>query len=158
MNIPQEIVFLLILLGLGLISKNQSIIISVIILLAIRLSGLGEKLFPVIDKQGVNVGIIILMIAVLVPIATGNIKLSDLLLSLKSSYGILALISGIIVSLLAGYGVNLLEQTPQVTIALVIGTIFSIIFLKGIPVGPLIGAGVAMVLIQAYQWIDRFFS
>lgn len=158
MNIPQEILFLILLLGLGLLSKNQSIVVSVLVLLAIRFSGMGNKLFPLIDKQGVNIGVIIIMIAVLVPIATGEIRLADLFASVKSNHGFIALIAGIIVSLFAAYGVQLLDQSPQVTISLVIGTIFAVIFLKGIPVGPLIGAGIAMVLIQAYQWIYRFFS
>lgn len=158
MNIPQEIVFLLILLALGLISKNQSIVISVIILLLIRYSGIGNKLFPVLDKHGINIGVIIITIAVLIPIATGEIQLTDLFESVKSNYGIIALASGIIVALFAAFGVQLLDKSPEITISLVLGTIFSVIFLKGIPVGPLIGAGIAMAVIRIFDWLKAFLS
>ena len=69
MQIPQEYIFLAILLVLGLISKNESIVISVIFLLVIRLSGFSDKVFPSIDKYGVKIVIIIIMICVLIPIA-----------------------------------------------------------------------------------------
>ncbi|KXG42826.1 DUF441 domain-containing protein [Tepidibacillus infernus] len=157
-QIPNEIIFLILLLGIGLLSKNQSIVIAVAILLVIRLSHLGDRIFPLLDKHGMNIGIIMITIAVLVPIAKGKIQLQDLIESFKSSYGIIAIISGMIVALFAANGIQLLEKTPQITIALVLGTIFAVVFLKGIPVGPLIGAGIAVTLIKIFEWLKYFFD
>ncbi len=156
MNVSQEVLFLLLLLGLGWFSKNQSIIIAVILLLVIRFSGFGDKIFPTIKKVGVDAGIIMIIVAVLIPIATGEIKLIDLLASMKSSNGIIALISGIVVALLAAFGIKLLTDSPQITTSLVLGTIFAVLFLRGVPVGPLIGAGVTMTLIKLFELLKRF--
>ena len=158
LNVPGEILFLIILLVLGLISKNQSIIFSVLILLVVRLSGLGDRLFPSIEKHGVNIGVIAITVAVLVPIATGKIQLMDLYVSLKSSSGVIALLSGILVALFASYGIQLLEQSPQVTTFLVLGTILAVLFFHGVSVGPLIGAGIAMVIMRIYNWIESLIS
>ncbi|OEG00101.1 hypothetical protein BHF71_06440 [Vulcanibacillus modesticaldus] len=150
----QEIIFLLFLLLLGVFGKNDSIVISVIILLVIRFSGLGNNIFPVLDKQGIKVGIIIITVAVLTPIATGQISLLDMYHSLMSSYGLIALFAGILVAIFGAYGVQLLDQSPQVTISLVVGTILGVVFLKGVPVGPLIGAGIAMSIIRILELVN----
>jgi len=158
LNVPQELLFLYILLGLGIIGKNQSITIAVLFLLVLRVSGLGNKSFPVVEKYAMDFGIIAITVAVLVPIANGNIRLQDLFQSFTSSYGIIALIAGIIVALLGAYGLDLLNSSPQITISLVIGTILAVVFLKGLPVGPLIASGIAMVIIKLYEVFKTFVS
>lgn len=89
--------FMLILLAIGLFAKNQALIIAVVVLLTIRWVGLGDKLLPVIQTKGINVGVTIITIAVLVPIVTGEIGFRDLQEALKSSYAWIALFSGIFV-------------------------------------------------------------
>lgn len=158
LSIPQEIIFLFILLGLGIVTKNQTIIISVAFLLLIRMMGLQNKVYPYLDKYGIKIGITVIMVAVLIPIASGEIKLTDLVISLKSSAGIISILAGIIVAILGSYGIQLLDKSPQMTISLVMGVIFAIIFLKGIPVGPLIGAGIAMFLMKLFEILKTFFT
>lgn len=155
---PQEIIFLLILLLLGIVSKNQTLVIAVAVLLAIRLFGLGSRLFPSLDKYGIKIGIIFIMVSVLAPIATGEIKLVDLYESMKSSYGIISILAGVLVAILGSFGVQLLDKSPQVTFAIVLGVILSVVFFKGIPVGPLIGAGIAMALMKAFDIIKTFLA
>ena len=152
MNSPY--LFLLLLLGIALVAKNNSLILAVAILLAIKATGLGDKLFPLIQSKGINIGVTVITIAVLVPIATGAIGLKDLQETLKSVYAWIAILSGVAVALLAKNGVILLQNDPHITTALVFGTIIAIALFQGVAVGPLIGAGIAywaMKLFESFQ-------
>ncbi|MEC0305084.1 DUF441 domain-containing protein, partial [Terribacillus saccharophilus] len=81
-------------------------------------------------------------------IASGEIGFKDLYASVKSYYAWVALAAGILVAILGKYGVNLMSTDPQVTVALVVGTILAVVLLNGVAVGPLIGAGIAYMIFQ----------
>jgi uncharacterized membrane protein (DUF441 family) len=144
----QPILFLLILLGIGFLAKNQSLLIAVGCLLVIKLIGLESKLLPTIGSKGINWGVTVITIAVLVPIATGEIGFKQLIDALKSSYAWIALGAGIAVALIAKSGLTLLAEDPHITTALVFGTILSVSLFNGVAVGPLIGAGIAYLAMQ----------
>ncbi|OZM57952.1 hypothetical protein CIB95_06245 [Lottiidibacillus patelloidae] len=141
--ISQATAFLIILLAIGLIAKNQSLIIAIVVLLTLKWTNLGSKLFPIIQDKGINWGVTIITIAVLIPVATGDIGFKQLTDAMKSSYAWIALFSGIAVALIAARGIDLLQTDPHITTALVFGTILAVALFKGIAVGPLIGAGIA---------------
>lgn len=149
----EPIIFLIGLLVIGVIAKNQSLMIAVVFLLVLRFTGLGEKWFSVIQQKGINWGVTIITIAVLIPIATGEIGLKQLQESLKSSYAWIALLSGVFVAIIASRGLHLLQDDPHITAALVFGTILAVALFKGIAVGPLIGAGIAYLAMKA---VDLF--
>ncbi|WP_374724521.1 DUF441 domain-containing protein [Calidifontibacillus erzurumensis] len=151
--ISHPVLFLLLLLLIGIIGKNQSLVISILVLLIIKLIGLDGKIFPFLQTKGINLGVIVITIAVLTPIATGDIGFKELFDSLKSTYAWIALFSGIFVALIAKYGVGLLSNDPHLTAALVLGTILAVVFLQGIAVGPLIAAGIAYLLIKLFTLI-----
>ena len=90
----------------------------------------------------------------LAPIASGDIGFKDLLGAFKSSYAWIALISGILVALLAKGGVTLLAKDPHITTALVLGTIISVALFKAVAVGPLIGAGIAYVAMKIVELVS----
>ncbi|WP_077621196.1 DUF441 domain-containing protein [Sediminibacillus massiliensis] len=152
----QSTLFLLILFILGYIGKNQSIMIAVYILFGLQLLRLDQKLFPVLSDKGIGWGVTIITIAVLVPIASGEIGFKELLGSVKSYYGWIALASGIIVALIAKNGLDLLANDPHLTTALVMGTILAVVFFQGVAVGPLIGAGIAYIVMKAVDYITKF--
>jgi len=110
------------------------------------------KVYSYIQSKGINWGVTIITIAVLIPIATGDIGFKDLSASFKSPFAWIALLSGIAVALLAKGGVTLLADDPQITTALVLGTILSVSIFNGVAVGPLIGAGIAYVAIKIVGW------
>ncbi|MBC3698517.1 DUF441 domain-containing protein, partial [Bacillus pumilus] len=120
----------------------------------IKLIGLDQKIFPVLQSKGINWGVTVITIAVLVPIATGDIGFKQLGEAVKSSYAWIALGAGILVALIAKNGIVLLENDPHITTALVFGTILAVSLFKGVAVGPLIGAGIAYLAMQAV----KFFS
>lgn len=146
--LSQPMLFLIILLGIGVIAKNQSLIIAVSCLLIIKLMGLELKLLPTIGAKGINWGVTIITIAVLVPIATGDIGFKQLLDAVKSAYAWIALGAGIAVALIAKNGLTLLAEDPHITTALVFGTILAVALFNGVAVGPLIGAGIAYIAMQ----------
>ncbi|WP_246941131.1 DUF441 domain-containing protein [Bacillus pinisoli] len=146
--LTQPYLFLGILLVIGFLAKNQSLMIAVAFLLLIKIVGIGDKLFPQIQGKGINWGVTIITIAVLVPIATGEIGFKQLFDSLKSPYAWIALISGVIVALIARNGITLLSTEPHITAALVLGTILAVAVFKGVAVGPLIGAGITYFAIK----------
>jgi uncharacterized membrane protein (DUF441 family) len=71
----------------------------------------------------------------------------------KSPFAWIALVSGIVVALLAKGGVILLAKDPHITTALVLGTILAVSLFKGVAVGPLIGAGIAFVAMKLYEFL-----
>nr|WP_215142469.1 DUF441 domain-containing protein [Exiguobacterium qingdaonense] len=149
--------FLILLVLIGVIAQNQSIIIASSALLIIKALGFGDQLFPTLASKGINWGVTIITIAVLVPIATGDIGFKELWNSIRGPVGIIAFGSGIFVALVAAQGVQLMRVDPVVTTALLAGTILAVGFMKGIPVGPLIGAGIAALILSGYHVIEKWF-
>ena len=145
--------FLIVLLVIGIIAKNSSLIVAVAVLLVIKIVGLDSKLFPTIQSKGINWGVTIITIAVLVPIATGEIGFKQLQDAVKSSYAWVALGAGIAVALIAKSGLTLLANDPHITTALVFGTILAVALFQGVAVGPLIGAGIAYLVMRVIQYI-----
>lgn len=88
-------------LGYRTYRKNQSLLFAVSVLLIIKIVGLDQKLFPTIQSKGINWGVTIITIAVLVPIATGEIGFKQLGEAMRSSYAWIALGAGIAVALIA---------------------------------------------------------
>lgn len=119
---------LLILLGLaalGFISHNTTVAISILVLIIVRVTPL-NAFFPWVEKQGLTVGIIILTIGVMAPIASGTLPPSTLIHSFMNWKSLLAIAVGVFVSWLGGRGVSLF---------------------RGVPVGPLIAAGIISLFI-----------
>jgi uncharacterized membrane protein (DUF441 family) len=148
--LSESLLFLLLLLVIGLIAKNSSLMIAIAVLLLLKAGGLEAKSFSFIQSKGINWGVTLITIAVLAPIASGEIGFKDLTSSFRSPYAWIALISGMLVALLAKGGVKLLADDPQITTALVLGTILSVSIFKGVAVGPLIGAGIAYTAMKIF--------
>jgi uncharacterized membrane protein (DUF441 family) len=148
----QPMLFLLTLLAIGFLAKNQSLIFAVLVLLVMKIAGVEAKTFSLIQGKGINWGVTIITIAVLAPIASGDIGFKDLSGAFKSPYAWIALVSGMAVALLAKGGVTLLAEDPHITTALVLGTILAISLFKGVAVGPLIGAGIAYTAMKLFDF------
>ena len=141
-NIP-----LLVILVLAIIADNKTVSLAVLALLIIKLLGL-TLWFPVIENYGINIGITILTMAVLVPLAAGRISISEMMAAFKTQSGLIAIIVGVLVSLVATQGLHFLKTSPETTTALIIGTIAGVCFLHGLAVGPLIAGGVVAIIIN----------
>ncbi|MBY0099026.1 DUF441 domain-containing protein [Mesobacillus maritimus] len=150
--VVEPFLFLGLLLVIALVAKNQSLIIAVSVLFVLKILGFDSKIFSYIQGKGINWGVTIITIAVLAPIASGEIGFKDLTGAFKTPYAWIALISGILVALLAKGGVTLLAADPHITTALVLGTILAVSIFKGVAVGPLIGAGIAYAAMRFFEF------
>ena len=141
-----SISLLLVLGGLSLLVHNTALTISIAALLAIKLTPLAQ-FFPYIEKQGLTLGIIILTIGVLSPLVSGSLPASTLLKSFFDWKSLLAIAIGILVSWLGGRGVTLMSSQPTIVGGLLIGTIIGVSLFRGVPVGPLIAAGLVSLFL-----------
>jgi uncharacterized membrane protein (DUF441 family) len=137
---------LLVLAGLSYFSNNLTVAIALLVLIIVRMTPL-NTFFPWIEKQGVTVGIIILTIGVMAPIASGTIPSTTLMHSFLHWKSLLAIAIGIFVSWVGGRGVTLMSSQPSVVGGLLIGTIIGVSLFRGVPVGPLIAAGLVSLFI-----------
>jgi uncharacterized membrane protein (DUF441 family) len=141
---------LLILLGISVVGNNQSVAIAVAVLLIIRLLHLYQYV-PLLEKYGLQVGIIVLTIGVLAPIASGKIGLSEMTHVFTHPSTILGVVIGILVAYLGGRGLNLLTTSPLMVAGIMIGTIIGVSLLRGVPVGPLIAAGITSLILGMFK-------
>jgi uncharacterized membrane protein (DUF441 family) len=141
---------LLALLAVGIVGNNNSVSIAVAVLLLIRLLHL-DRVVPYLESYGLQVGVIILTIGVLAPLASGKIGYEDLIKTFLNWKSVLAIGIGIFVSYLGGRGIPLMSANPLIVTGLMIGTIIGVALFKGVPVGPLIAAGMTAVILGVLQ-------
>ena len=64
--------------------------------------------------------------------------------------GWLGIFCGILVAVLSSKGVGLINQSPEITVALVFGTILGVVFKRNCA-GPIIASGMMYVIITTFQ-------
>lgn len=139
----------LVLLGmaaLGVISKNDTVTVAMIVLALLRVLQL-HRAFPYLEKYGITVGVIILTVGVMTPLASGKIGLEDIGRTFTQWPSLLAVGVGILVAYLGGRGVGLMTEQPLIVTGLLLGTLIGVAVFRGVPVGPLIAAGILSLLI-----------
>lgn len=141
-----NLLVLLVLLACGIFSHNTAVTIAAAVLIVLKITPLNE-LLPYVQQHGLNIGIIILTIGVLAPIASGKIPGDSILKSFLSWKSLWAIAIGLFVAWLGGRGVKLMSSQPDVVAGLLIGTVAGVAVLRGVPVGPLIAAGILSLLI-----------
>jgi len=141
---------LIFLIVIGFLGKSNVIAMAACILLAVKLSRL-DSLLPFLEQRGVEVGLMFLLLAVLVPFAAGKVSPKELLSTFTTFPGIFALVGGALATHLNGKGINLLTVQPELMIGLVIGSIVGIVFWGGIPVGPLMAGGITAFLLELFN-------
>lgn len=120
-------VIALVLLGLaalGIISSNAPVAIAMIVLLLVRVTGLHQA-FPWLERHGLNIGIIILTIGVMAPLASGKMSLATIGESFLNWKSLLAIAVGMLVAYLGGRGASLMGSNPTVVAGLLVGTVLA---------------------------------
>ncbi|QQN40938.1 DUF441 domain-containing protein [Acinetobacter sp. CS-2] len=145
-HLDLNLIVLLVLLACGIFSHNSAVTIAAGVLIVFRITPLSEY-FPYLQQHGLNIGIIILTIGVLTPIASGKISGDAILKSFLNFKSLLAIAIGVLVAWLGGRGVKLMSNQPDVVAGLLIGTVAGVAVLRGVPVGPLIAAGILTLFI-----------
>ncbi|TDF99228.1 DUF441 domain-containing protein [Paenibacillus piri] len=145
-------ILLVVLIIIGLIGRSHIITTAACVLLIVKLINL-DRYLPTIERRGLELGLLFLTMGVLVPFASERISYKHVVSIFTSWPGILALCGGAIATYMNGKGLDLLKIDPQLIVGLVIGSIFGIIFLKGIPVGPLMAAGITAFLLKVFTFV-----
>lgn len=140
--------FLGVVLLIALFGKNMSLVIATVVVMALKLLPMTAKWLPVIQNRGINWGVTIISVAILIPIATGQITFNDLFKAFRTPAGWIAIEAGIAVAILSKYGINQLAAVPQVTVALVLGTIIGVVVFKGVAAGPVIASGMTYCIVS----------
>lgn len=144
---------LIIMLLLGLLIKNRLLASAAGILLVLSLLQFQQALL-LLEKKGIEFGLLLLTLSLLSPFATGQITPGDMKYAFFTAPGIIAILGGAVAAVLNSRGVNLLSIAPEITTSVIIGSIASIIFFDGIPVGPVMAAGVTAVLLRLLSFIE----
>ena len=127
------LLILLALAALGFISHNTTVAISILVLIIVRVTPL-NTFFPWIEKQGLTIG-------------SGTLPASTLLHSFVNWKSLVAIAVGVFVSWLGGRGVTLMSSQPSLVAGLLVGTVLGVALVRGVPVGPLIAAGLVSLFI-----------
>jgi len=143
---------LVVLILVGIIGKSNILATAACILLVVKLTRL-YSLFPILERRGLELGLLFLMISVLVPFATGKVSQKDILGCFLSVPGILAIVGGALATYMNGQGLDMLKIDPELMVGLVVGGIIGIVFLKGVPVGPLMAAGLTALFLKIFDFI-----
>lgn len=143
---------LLILVAGGVLTRNALIVTAAAVVLVCQVLGL-NRLFPIMQNRGMEVGLIFLLMAVLVPFATGEVGWNEIRDSFTSKIGLAAVAGGIFSAVMSAWGIGLMKVQPQMIVGMVAGTILGVMLFKGIPVGPLAAAGFAAILLSILRWL-----
>lgn len=147
-------ILLVVLIIIGLLGRSPIIATAASILLILKLTSL-ERFFPTVERRGLELGLLFLTMAVLVPFANGKIGWKEISPLFTTWYGLFALAGGAIATYMNGKGLKLLQMEPEMIVGLVIGSIFGIIFMKGVPVGPLMAAGITAFLLKLFSFLMK---
>lgn len=144
---------LLAILVVSVLGRANSVAIATCLLLFVRLLQLDNYLFPFLERQGVFWGLVLLIAAILIPIARGDITSQNLGQIFTSWLGITALILSLLTTYLSGQGLQYLtlEGHAEIMPALIAGAVAAAAFLGGVPVGPLITSGLLAILAKFFS-------
>ncbi|WP_066638845.1 DUF441 domain-containing protein [Desulfolucanica intricata] len=142
-----SITILITLLLVGILGRSNIIATAACVLLILKLANL-QFLFPVLEKRGLEIGLLFLILSILVPLASGKIGNKDIIYNLTSLPGIMAILGGALATHLNGEGLKLMQVDPAIIFGLVLGSIIGIVFFNGQPVGPLMAAGITALFLE----------
>ncbi len=150
MPVTSELILAALLL-VGVLAKSHLIAAAACILLFIKLARF-DLAFNFLEQKGLELGLLILLLTIMVPLANGRISERDIIYNLTSIPGLLAILGGALATHLNSQGLQMMQADPAIIFGLIIGSIFGILFLGGMPVGPLMAAGIAALFMEFFKY------
>ncbi|NLM68574.1 MAG: DUF441 domain-containing protein [Firmicutes bacterium] len=132
---------------IGLITRNNILAAASGIILVLGVLNL-DQFYPLLERRGIEAGLLFLTMAILVPLADGKVSFNALVKTLTSSYGLFAVIGGLLGAYLNAQGITLISIRPDIIPGILIGVVISVAFFGGAPVGPVMAAGITAVLLM----------
>ena len=111
-------ILLIIIALLSIFSKNKIMLYATLTVLILALLPYHEKNLNIAKTMGIRIGLYVITVAILAPIALGMISFDQLGKTLVGYKGIIAIIAGIGASILSTKGIQLQVINPQIVICL----------------------------------------
>ncbi len=140
---------LLIVFVVALLTKNNLLAAAAAIVFFLDLMRL-HRFFPMIQSRGLEGGLLLLTIALLVPFSTGQVTVKSLFTSLWSPLGVFSIVGGLVGAYLNSQGLDLVAVEPTIVPGILIGVIISVFFFGGVSVGPIMAAGITALLVRIF--------
>lgn len=147
--------FLFAILVIAALAKNKALLIGVAFVMVIKALPPLHPFLKTMQASGINWGVTVISAAIMVPIATGEIGFKQLIHVFRSPAGWIAIAMGVLVAVLSAKGVGLLASSPEMTVALVFGTIMGVVLLRGIAAGPVIASGMTYVILTIFNMVPQ---
>ena len=145
-------IFLLLVIVLGMLAQSRVVVLASLIL--ILFDSLNYRVgFTFLSKYGIEIGLICLLLSILSSMFLTPVNLEDIKSVLISRKGFAALVAGILATRFNGLGLNLLQDNPYLIVGIILGSLLGIVFLGGIPVGPLTAAGLTFIFMYLLEII-----
>ncbi len=144
-------ILLLFIVITSILAKNKTMVIAGIVVFIFSLID-NKNIIKFTKDYFLNIGVTLLTIWILTPLID-NPNEKDIL-SIKNIFnihGLVSLISGFIVVIIAAKGVNYLNNNPSALAGILLGSIIGTTFFDGIPVGILTGSGIAFLIIKIFK-------
>ncbi|MEW6308799.1 MAG: DUF441 domain-containing protein [Bacillota bacterium] len=140
-----RLALLVIWLCLGALSRNQLLVSASALLIVAYVTGL-PGVFGYLEKQGLELGVLLLTVSVLAPLASGRLGWSEISGAFRGAAGLTAVAAGAVAAVLTRQGVTVLRTHPEVVVGLTVGTLVGAAAFRGVPAGPLVAAGLVAVV------------
>ncbi|MGQ9557845.1 MAG: DUF441 family protein [Desulfurispora sp.] len=140
---------LALLIVVGLLTNTSILAVSAGFLFVLQLAG-WNSLLDLLEKKALPAGLLFLLLAILAPLAAGGAQLADLMSCISSGTGLLALAGGILATHINAAGLDLLHRHPRLGLGMILGSLLGIILWHGVPVGPLMAAGITALFLELF--------
>ena len=147
-------IFLISLIILGLLARSRVIVLAALILILLKELKINSSLL-FLSKKGIEIGLIFLLLAILAPLILKSVRWQEFKNIMIDYRGVTAIIAGILATQANAMGLELLNELPMLIIGIIIGSLIGIVIFGGIPVGPLMAAGIAALLLKFFDFVAR---
>ena len=147
-------IFLISLITLGFLARSRVLVLAALILILLKELKINPLLL-FLSKKGIEIGLVFLLLSILAPLLVKPVRWQELKDLITDYRGVIAIIAGILATQANGMGLELLNELPLLIIGIIIGSLLGIVIFGGIPVGPLMAAGIAALLLKFFDFISR---
>lgn len=145
----ESVLPLLLIFIIALLTKNNLLAAAAAIVFFLKLMRL-NRFFSVIQVRGLEAGLLLLTVALLIPFSTGQVTLKELFSSILSPLGVLSIVGGLLGAYLNSQGLDFVAVEPSIIPGVLVGVIISVSFFGGVSVGPIMAAGIAALLARIF--------
>ncbi len=149
-GVLDAVVVLLVCLALGLVGRNPLIVAASAALLLLTLGRMGT-LIQWVGQHGTTVGVFLLIVSLMAPVAAGQLSLAGFTGELLRPSGLIAVGVAAAAAYFGRGGVQFLQSYPAALVGLIVGSVLGTIVLRGVPTGPLIASGITALLLDMFH-------